>query len=103
MTPPGRRMAGTSPSPSLRNSNRPGIFVIDLDDKSVQSLSQKYAFDSQPAWSKDGKQIVFSSDRNSRQDVWVMDADGQNQKQFTFTAFHSFNPILVIRRFEYSL
>ncbi len=86
--PDGRHIAFTS----LRNSNRPGLFVLDLDDLSVTSLSQKYAFDSQPAWSHDGKQIIFSSTRNGRQDIWVMDADGQNQKQFTFSAFQSFNP-----------
>jgi Tol biopolymer transport system component len=86
--PDGRHIVFTS----LRNSNRPGLFVIDLEDLSVQSLSQKYAFDSGPAWSQDGKQIIFSSTRNNRQEIWVMDADGQNQRQFSFTAFKCYNP-----------
>jgi serine/threonine protein kinase len=86
--PDGRHIAFTS----LRNSNRPGIFVIDLEDLTVQALSQKYSFDSQPAWSQDGKQIVYSSERNARRDIWVMDADGQNPKQFSFTTYQNYNP-----------
>jgi len=87
-SPDGRHIAFTS----LRNSNRPGIFVIDLDDMSVVALSQKYSFDSQPAWSQDGKEIIYSSERNNQKDIWVMDADGQNPKQFTDTTFNNYNP-----------
>jgi eukaryotic-like serine/threonine-protein kinase len=68
---------------SLRNNNRPGIYVLDLQDQSVVSLAEKYAFDSQPAWSTDGKQIAYSSEKNGRHDIWVMDADGQNRQQLT--------------------
>jgi len=87
--PDGRHIAFTS----LRNSNRPGIFVLDLEDLSVKSLSQKYAFDSQPNWSPDGKQILFThpSERDGRRDIWVMDADGQNQKRITYTSFQNYN------------
>lgn len=87
-SPDGRHIAFTS----LRNSNRPGIFVIDLVDLSVTALSDKYAFDSQPAWSQDGKEIIFSSERNNRKDIWVMEADGTNQRQFTDTAYNNYNP-----------
>ncbi len=86
--PDGRHIAFTS----LRNSNRPGIFVIDLEDLSVKALSEKYAFNSQPAWSHDGSQIVYSSERGTRRNIWVMDADGKNPKQFTITTFFNYNP-----------
>jgi len=32
-----------------------------------------------PAWSPDGSQIVFLSDRSGQWEIWVMDADGGNQ------------------------
>lgn len=86
--PDGRHIAFTS----LRDSNRPGLFVIDLEDLSVKSLSQKYAFDSQPAWSQDGKQIVYSSERGGGRNIWVMDADGQNPKQLTLTTYINYSP-----------
>jgi Tol biopolymer transport system component len=33
-----------------------------------------------PAWSPDGSQIAFLTDRTGRWEVWVMDANGGNQK-----------------------
>lgn len=34
-------------------------------------------------WSSDGTKIVFSSNRSSDYDIWIMDADGQNQINLT--------------------
>jgi TolB protein len=33
-----------------------------------------------PTWSPDGKQIAFMSWRNSRTEIFVMNADGSNQR-----------------------
>ncbi len=33
-----------------------------------------------PAWSPDGSQIVFLTDRSGQWEIWVMDADGGNQQ-----------------------
>ena len=32
-----------------------------------------------PAWSPDGSQIAFVTDRTGRWEIWVMDVDGSNQ------------------------
>jgi Tol biopolymer transport system component len=33
-----------------------------------------------PAWSPDGSQIAFLTDRTGRWEIWVMKADGSNQQ-----------------------
>jgi Tol biopolymer transport system component len=68
---------------SLRNSGRPQIYLLNLSDNSVVGLSEKYSSDYQPIWSKDGKQIIFISSRRGSPQIWIMDADGQNPKQFS--------------------
>jgi Tol biopolymer transport system component len=39
-----------------------------------------------PRWSHDGANILFWSDRTGRAQLWIMDADGGNQRQLTATA-----------------
>ena len=36
-----------------------------------------------PAYSPDGTQIVFTSDKNGNPDIWIMNADGSNPRQIT--------------------
>jgi Tol biopolymer transport system component len=46
-------------------------------------LTTDPATDLRPAWSPDGLQIAFFSSRSGNYDIWVMDADGGNQRQRT--------------------
>ncbi len=49
-----------------------------------------------PSWSRDGRRILFSSNRRDRRrtEIWVMDADGSGQRQLTFdTAGGNFTPV----------
>lgn len=39
--------------------------------------------DATPVWSPDGKEIIFSSTRNGRENVWAMDSRGRNMVQLT--------------------
>lgn len=45
------------------------------------------------SWTPDGK-IVYHSLASGNRDIWIMDADGSNQKQLTVNAGASFNPIV---------
>ncbi len=40
-------------------------------------------FASHPAWSPDGRKIVFFSDRASNDEIYVMNADGSEQRRLT--------------------
>jgi TolB protein len=39
--------------------------------------------DETPSWFPDGKRLAFQSDRTGRMEVWIMNADGQEQRQVT--------------------
>lgn len=68
---------------SLRNSGRPHLHVLNLEDNTVTAISEKFLTDFQPSWSPDGQQIAFISTRKQGQQVWVMDADGKKPQQLT--------------------
>ena len=46
-------------------------------------LTTDPANDMRPAWSADGARIAFFSSRSGNYDIWVMNADGGNQRQLT--------------------
>ena len=46
-------------------------------------LTDNNAADVNPAWSPDGTQIAFASDRDGNFEIYVMDADGSNQTRLT--------------------
>ena len=58
-----------------------GITVMDADGNNKRLLTGEGAH---PSWSPDGKRIAFISGRNRKfSQIYVMDADGQNQTQLT--------------------
>lgn len=59
------------------------IFVATLDGSIVQQLTNGVGSSENPRWSPDGRQIVFSSTRSGQRAVYVMLADGSNQRRLT--------------------
>ncbi|MBU0491593.1 MAG: VCBS repeat-containing protein [Chloroflexi bacterium] len=56
----------------------------DADGTNVHKLTNTLAVvDEDPAWSPDGKQIAFQSDRNGNFEIYVMDVDGSNPSRLT--------------------
>ncbi|MEM7125488.1 MAG: hypothetical protein AAF702_04125, partial [Chloroflexota bacterium] len=53
------------------------------------------AWDRHPSWSPDGTQIVFFSTRGGNAQLWIMDADGRNQRQLTNLRNEAWNPVWV--------
>lgn len=59
------------------------LFEADLDGKIIRQITDTPGYDAEGAYSPDGKQICFCSDRDGDPDLYVMDADGTNVRQLT--------------------
>jgi dipeptidyl aminopeptidase/acylaminoacyl peptidase len=51
---------------------------MSSDGSEVNQVTDSPATDHDPCWSPDGRQILFTSDRDGALDLYVMDADGSN-------------------------
>jgi serine/threonine protein kinase len=70
---------------SLRNSGRPRIYRLNLEDGSVERLSQQYDRDMQPSWSPDGQKIAFATINKGVQQIWTMNPDGSGRQVFSLS------------------
>ena len=75
------------------------IYVMDADGGNQQNLTNDPNSDWSPSWSPDGKRIVFNSNRDGNRDgnrnnyeIYVMDADGNNQQRLTDNDFYDTHP-----------
>ncbi|MFL5760752.1 MAG: hypothetical protein ACJ789_13575 [Thermomicrobiales bacterium] len=57
------------------------IATMKIDGTGRQRLTEAHG--EYPAWSPDGTKMVFTSGRAGSYDIWVMDADGDNQRNLT--------------------
>ena len=107
LSPDGKTIVFTS----LRNGDL-DIYTMDVRGGNLKRLTHTLGYDGGPFFSPDGKQIGYrayhpqtaadSSDyraliaqnlvRPVRMDIWVMDADGSNQRQVTSLGGASFAP-----------
>jgi Tol biopolymer transport system component len=111
-SPDGSRIAFMAQEPNASGTNPDyNIFVMHADGTDIERLTDAPGEDGWPAWSPDGSQIVFSSARDDCSisdapdcgstgdigpwaDVWIMDADGSNQRRLTseFAQFFAWSP-----------
>src|SRR6056297_3872103 len=52
------------------------LFTLPIDGGQATQLTSGLAFDAQPRFSPDGEHIVFTSDMDGGQNIWVMSLDG---------------------------
>jgi hypothetical protein len=81
-------------------SEEPGnaeIYTIGADGKEFRRLTtNNWEWDKHPSWSPDGKQIVFWSNRiTGRRQLWIMNADGSNQRTLLDSPYNDWDPIWV--------
>jgi TolB protein len=68
------------------------IFSSDIAGETVVNLTFDSAPDSSPAWSPNGTQIAFASQRTQNWDVYLMQADGSNPRRLTSDPAYDSDP-----------
>ena len=62
------------------------IYTMNPDGTDITNLTRNVLDDERPAWSPDGRRIVWDSNRDRKgqlSDLWVMNSDGSNITQLT--------------------
>ncbi|HEX8642351.1 MAG TPA: amidohydrolase family protein [Allosphingosinicella sp.] len=67
------------------------IYTLPLAGGRATRISDGLPFDSHPRFSPDGRHIAYTSDRGGGDNIWVMDANGQNRRQVTRESFELLN------------
>ena len=107
LSPDGKKIVFTS----LKDGDL-DIYVMNADGSNVRQLTHSLGYDGGPWWSPDGKTIAYRANhptdskdvadykaliaqrlvRPNKMDLWLMDADGGNQRQITHLGGASFGP-----------
>ncbi len=68
------------------------IFIADVDGSNMKRITDNPKYDAEPIISSDGKQIVYSSQKDSDFDVYIMNSDGTNVRRLTERAGYDGGP-----------
>jgi len=81
-SPDGKRIAFTS----IRTNNIPYIYLYDLQTNLASRVTKTSTNERHPAWSLDGKYLAFDSTRLGTSQVWVMNSNGTDPREFSTLA-----------------
>jgi Tol biopolymer transport system component len=61
------------------------LYTLPITGGSAARITSGQAYDMQPRFSPDGTKLVFVSDRDGAENLWIADADGRNARALTTT------------------
>jgi Tol biopolymer transport system component/imidazolonepropionase-like amidohydrolase len=67
------------------------LYLLPIDGGKATRLTSGRAFDIQPRFSPDGRQVAFTSDRDGANNLWRVDLDGKNAVQVSKEDFRLLN------------
>ena len=72
------------------------IWVARIDQNPATRLTaNSWEWDKSPSFSPDGQQIIFMSNRGGRQQIWIMNKDGSDQRPLAEFPFEAWGPVWV--------
>ena len=74
---------GPLPSGGCCPSSSSDIYVMNADGSGSRRLTHKAGYNSAPAWSPDGRRIVFQSTRDGNREIYVVNGDGSGKRNLT--------------------
>lgn len=75
-----------------RNGNF-DVYDMNADDTGQRNLTPDYdKSEGAPVWSRDGNNIIFGRRIDGKDQLFVMDADGQNLKRVTYNSANNGSP-----------
>ena len=77
---------------STRHRHTSDLYLARIGSTAVTQITDDMANDVMPAFSPDGKQIAFASDRTGNWDLYLMDATGGHAVQLTNDPTHEIHP-----------
>jgi TolB protein len=80
-SPKGDRIAYTT----MDEGNNLNVMTISPDGKDPVKLTTGSGSNENPSWSPDGRHLVFMSTRTGSAEIFMMNADGGNQKRISFS------------------
>lgn len=69
-----------------------GLFFVNADGSGLRRLTGSESDDGQARISPDGKQVVFVSDRDGNDDIYLMNIDGSNVRRLTNNPANDIHP-----------
>lgn len=68
------------------------VYTIKPGKFQILENTDNFSVITSPQFSPDGKKLVFSAGEKNRQDIWIIDKEGNKKKQLTNDAFDNITP-----------
>jgi Tol biopolymer transport system component len=68
------------------------LFTANADGSNLKRITDNTKYDAEPVISRDGKQLVFGSQRDGNFDVYIMNVDGSNVRRLTYRRGYNGGP-----------